>query len=350
MSLLEYANLTVPDVMKKKAKAFFSKDRFLEKVRKSGGVKRQGGTRVNIHRVKSGHSDHVELSSANYEIPLVKRPTISLMYGDWARYGKPMILPHIDLNRMQSKEEKKEYIDTIVDAALTGFENAALRRLYTGAASGMLGLSTLNGSTSTTGTSVGFENGALKFALPASQTGTYLSETRTVDSTDFEDNWYNQYKAHNGIGTDFLATAAEIKLTADSFADMGDGISVGMCSIADLVEIDDEVRAYGGGTAIHYTPDDLEKGKAHRVLTKAGGVEYSASRFLTASAVGVTQPVFLLNPDYAQWWVNADCDFKVTKFTDHLLHGNQDADVAFILTEVQFAITNLLVHGCTRDE
>ncbi len=344
MSLLEYANLTVPDVMKKKVNSFFNKDLFLEKVRSAGGVKRQGGTNVRINRIKSGHSDHVEINAGNMEVPLSKKPTISVMTGDWARYIKPIIIPHIDVNRMQSKEEKKDYVDKMVTAALTGFENAALRRLYNGTASGMLGFATLNG-TKTDGTSSGFVNGALQFLIPASQSGTYLNESRVVDATNFENLWYNQYKEHTGIDTDFLDVAAELKLTADSFADMGGGIACGVCSITDLVSIDSAVRESGQG--ISYTPDDLDKGKAHRVFTKVGGVEYYANRQMTAAAVGKVEPVYLLNPDFAEWWVNADCDFKVTKFTDHLEHGNQDADVAYIITEVQFAFTDLLVQACT---
>jgi hypothetical protein len=345
-TILEYLNMTVPDVVKKKSQAFFNEDQFFDKMRTSGKVKRMGGTEVRINRIKSGHSDHVEVNSLNIEVPLVKKPTISTMTGNWTRWIKPIIVPHIDINRMQSKDAKKTYIDDLTSAALTSFQNSAYRRLYAGTASGMLGLSTLNGG-NTSGTSSGFANGALQFSVPASQTSTYLNETRTVDSTNFEDNWFNQYVAHNGIGTDFLQTAAEIKITADGYADTGGGILCGVCSITEHVSIDDEVRAYGGGTAIHYTPDDLTAGKAHRVIVKAGGIEYYSNRFMTASAVGKIEPVYLLNPDYCEWWVNADEDFRVSKFTDHMEHGNQDADVAFIYVEAQFAITNLLTQGCT---
>lgn len=345
-TVLEYLNLTVPDVMKKKANSFYNKDPFLAMLRSKGKVKRSGGTEVRINRIKSGHSDHVEINELNMEIPLNRKPTISSMTGNWARYAKPMIFPHLDLSRMQSKEQKKDYIDTITTATMQGFENAAMRRLYTGSLNGMPGLSTLNGGNSS-GTSSGFVYGALQFAVPASQTNSYLNETRVVDTTNFENNWYNQYVAHNGIGTDFLQTVAEIKITADGFADEGGGIACGVCSITEHVAIDDEVRAYGGGTAIHYTPDDLEKGKAHRVIVKAGGVEYYSNRFITAAAIGKTEPVYLLNPDYCEWWVNEDLDFKTGKITDHTEHGNQDADVGFIFVEVQFAVNNLLVQGCT---
>ena len=347
MSMLEYLNLTVPDVVKKKVVSFENNDPLFAKLRSSGKVKRQGGSQVRINRVKSGHSDHVEINAVNIEIPLVKKPTVNAMTGDWARYAKPIIIPHLDINRMQSKEQKKDYVDTMTSAALGSFENSAMRRIYTGALNGMPGLGTLNGG-NTSGTSSGFANGALQFLVPGSQSGTYLNETRVVDTTNFEDNWFNQYVAHNGIGTDFLQTAAEIKITADGYSDKaGSGISMGVCSITEHVAIDDEVRAYGGGTAIHYTPADLDKGLAHRVLVKAGGIEYYSNRFITASAIGKTEPVYLLNPDFIAWWVNADADFMVTKFTDHLEHGNQDADVAFIITECQFAVENLLVQGCT---
>ena len=59
--------------------------------------------------------------------------------------------------------------------------------------------------------------------------------------------------------------------------------------------------------------------------------------------------VYLLNPNGIQYYVNANNDFRVSKFTDHLQHGNMDADVAYVFLEVQLAVQNLLIQACTCD-
>ena len=159
----------------------------------------------------------------------------------------------------------------------------------------------------------------------------------------------DRYVAHSGIGTDFLQTVEEIKITADSYAEDEEGISLGVLSIANHVALGEEVRSYPGGTnaaAITYTIDDLNKGRAHPTIHVAGGIQYYSNRWMGSHTK--TGACYLLNPNGCEWWVNAGNDFRTTKFTDHLETSNQDADVGYIILEVQLAVPNLLVNGCTN--
>ena len=110
MALLEYATLTVPDVVKKSVVSFYNRDPLLKALQSRMQVKRSGGTQVRVVRVKSGHSDVTEINETNLSVPLAKRETLSAMTGDWAKYIKPVILPHIDRDRMSSKEEVKRFV------------------------------------------------------------------------------------------------------------------------------------------------------------------------------------------------------------------------------------------------
>ena len=73
---------------------------------------------------------------------------------------------------------------------------------------------------------------------------------------------------------------------------------------------------------------------------------------MTAATLGVTggasiaAGVYMLNPNTIEYWVNANNDFRVTKFSDHLETSNVDADVGYIILEVQLAVTNLMANGC----
>ena len=236
---------------------------------------------------------------------------------------------------------------------MISLKNDVIRRLYIGNAStvGLAGLGTLNG-TQTNGTSSGLQNGALQFATPTAQAAgaaQYLNETRVLDAIDNVDNWYNQYVAHTGIGTDFLQTAEQIKITADTFTEDSEGISLGIMSIADQVALGAEVRSYPGGSngGIMYSVDDIKSGKAHPTVWMVGGVRYYSNRWMTAANVGKTGAAYLLNPNAIEYWVNANNDFRTTKFTDHLATSNQDADVGYIILESQFVVPNLLANGCT---
>lgn len=351
MGLLEFANFTVPDVVKKSIPSFYSQNPLLDAMRKRNKVIRSGGTNVRVPRIKSGHSDISELNGTNLEIPLAKKETFDFIFGDWARFVKPIILPHIDRDRMQSNEDKKRWVQDTTMAVMQSFQNAVARQMYVGDVSALTGFGTLNGFV--TGlTASGFENGALRFQTPTSQVGQlYMNLARTEDLVSDENNWYNQFGAHTGIGTDFLTTAEEVKMTADSYAQDTEGISIGLTSIANHIAIGDAVRIYGGnGNGIMYRPEDLERGMAQKSIHIVNGVKYYNSRFVTDARIdtsaGQTGLVYLLNPNGIQYYVNANNDFRVTKFTDHTMHGNMDADVAYVFLESQLAVHQLLIQGC----
>ena len=361
MALLEYTNFTVPDVVKKAVNSFYNNDPLLQALKSRGQVKRSGGSNVRMRRVLGRHSDVVEINATNMSVPLNKMETFGTLTGDWARYIKPIILPHIDRDRMQSKEDRATWVKDTTEAALSSLRNDVLRRLYIGdsTVSVLAGMGTLNGSSTVTGTSTGLEKGALEFTVPGTQSSTgntYLGQARTEDTTNYTDNWFNQYVDHGGIGVSFLKSAEEVKITADTYTDDAEGISIGVLSIADQILLGEEVRTYpGGGTAaaasaMVYTSDDLKSGKAHPTVWMANGVRYYSNRWMTdglmqGSGSG-TSHVYLLNPNTIEYWVNANNDFRVTKFTDHLQTSNQDADIGYIICEMQFVVSNLLANGC----
>ncbi len=103
-----------------------------------------------------------------------------------------------------------------------------------------------------------------------------------------------------------------------------------------------------------YTVDDITSGRANPTVHIVNGVQYHANRWMTAGAVtnsaasptAIQNPVYLLNPNTVQYWVNANNDFRVTKFTDHLETSNVDADVGYIIMEIQLAVTNPMANGC----
>ena len=355
MALLEYATLTVPDVVKKSVVSFYNRDPLLKAMQGRMQVKRSGGTNVRVVRVKSGHSDVTEINETNLSVPLAKRETLSAMTGDWAKYIKPIILPHIDRDRMSSKEEVKRFVQDESNAAMQALRNDVVRQMYLGSVTALAGLATLNGGR-TGGTSSGFANGALAWRTPLNQAAdgfSYLNETRVNDTTNFVDNWFNQFVAGE-VGTTFLPAAEEVKITADTFAEDEEGISIGVLGIADHVLLGDEVRTIGAtsGPQLMYTVNDITSGKANPTVHIVNGVQYHANRWMTAGSVtnqsgaAVSHPVYLLNPNTVEYWVNANNDFRVTKFSDHLETSNVDADVGYIILEAQLAMTNPMANGC----
>lgn len=352
MGLLEFTNFTVPDVVKKSIPSFYAKDPVLDAMRAKNKVIRSGGTNVRVPRIKSGHSEISEISASNIEIPLAKKETFDYIYGDWARYVKPIILPHLDRDRMQSNQDKKRWVQDTTQAVLQSFRNNVSRQLYCGDVAALSGLGSLNGFKTSLATS-GFESGALQFEVPGSQSGSYMNLARTQDTTNDEDNWYNQFKVHGGIaGGSYFTAVEEIKITADSYSEDDEGISIGVCPILTHVLIGDALRTYGGSGSIAgvvYRPDDLEAGKAHKTVHVAGGIKYFSNRFMTDNRISGTtgQFVYLLNPNGMQLWVNANNEFRVSKFSDHLQHGNMDADVGYVFLEIQFAVPSLVTQGCT---
>jgi hypothetical protein len=344
MGLLEYANRTVPDVVQKAVQSAQNNDPLLKELRSKNKVIRSGGTHVRIVRAKSRHSDIVEINGSNMAIPLNKIETLSSMTGDWARYAKPIIIPHIDRNRMSDKSEVKRMISDISTAAVTTAMNRVLKQIYIGNSTTLTGLGSLNGN-KTGLTSSGFQNGALQFVIPASQTGTYLNETRTVDTANDDNNWYNQGVQHGGLGTNSLKFFEQAKITADTYAMMG-VVNMGILSIADHVSVGDEVKATGSAAqGLHYTVEDIDKGRSVPTVWVVNGIRLYANRYMsTANMTPTVGAVYLLNTDTVEYWVNANEDWKVSEFKDLLQYGN-DADVAVMTAETQIAVTNLMANA-----
>ena len=373
MALLEYLNHTVPDVIPKSVQSFYYDDPLMKALVANGKVVRSGGSQVRFTRIKSGHSDITQIDASNISVSLSKRETFGTLTGDWGRYMKPVVIAHIDLDRMESKEQKKRYVQETVNAVVVSFRNAHCRRIYVGDTPTVSGrnavpmIGTLNGGTNadanTNGQANGFGNGAMMFATPAQQATagtTYLNQARLRDATNDEDNWHNQYVANTGIGTDFLDAAEEIKMRADSYSDGQGSVSLGILGHAEHVALGQEIRSVSqtSGVGLVYTPADLEAGRGHKVVHVAGGVRYYSNRWMTATtlanyAANTTPSTFagacyFLNPMTIEYWINAGHDFRVTKFTNHLEHGNQAANIAYVILESQFVVRELLCNGCTK--
>ena len=363
MALLEYANRTVPQLMKKSVHSFYASDPLLKKLLDANQVKRTGGSSIKLVRIKSGHSDLTEISTSNISVPLVKKETFGSLTGDFGRYIKPMIIPHVDRDRAASPEEAKRLVQDTVAAVMTDAKNRVMRQVYIGNESGLKALGSLNGGYNTaagftTGTSTGLERGAIEFRSPTDQetAGTsYLGQARLYDETNDEDNWHNQW-AEAVIGTNFIEQMEAVKLLADSYAEDADGITLGVCSNADLVAIGAEARAYPGGSsagAIVYTTADIEAGKVHRTLKIVNGVEFYGNRWASDTNMGFAADmgdgVYLLNPHGVEWWVNSQNNFRTTSFYDGLQTSNVDADIAYCILEVQLVVTNLMIQGATSD-
>lgn len=367
MGLLEYLNRTVPDLVANAVPSFYNDDPLLKEIRGAGKVKRSGGSNVRFTRIISGHSDFVEMNGANIAVPLAKKDTLGTFSGDWTRLIKPIIIPHVDMTRMQTPADKKRLVQDITDAVLQSAKNDVVRRIYTGdtatVAKGLAGLGSLNGgrtaAPNSSGTTSGFQRGAFEFDVPATQSATgntYMGLARTADTTNDENNWYNQFEAHSGFTTDFLKVCERQKMKADSYAPKGK-VSLLVVSIDDHVSIAEAIRSYpgSGASAVVYTPADLAAGKAHDPIHVFGGMKVVSNRFMTAARLGdysggsaINSAAYGINPEFMEWWVNDNNDFKVTSFHDGLETGNQDADIGYLILECQFAVPGLLFQFCTR--
>ncbi len=353
MSILEYANRTGPDFVKKAVMAGYNSDPVLKSVAAKQLVKRSGGTKVRIPIVVGKHSNTTEITPTNYVVDLSKGPTEDYLEGDWGSYKKPIILLHQDQKRFTDKADMKAWIQGQSRAAVESLKNDVLQQWYVGNTA-MRRIASMNGNFAT-GTSLGFERGALRYETPTAQAAgalSYLGRTRREDTVNNTDNWFNQYKAFTAIGTDALPAIQEVKILADSYAEEG-ALDMGFLSQRDLVSLDTEIRSSPGGggqAAVHYTVADIESGKVAKTVTMAAGIMFHANRFMTAANLGVTEAILMMNVvDSLEYWVNANEDFRVGRFVDMLETNGTDADVALIHLEIQIALRNLMVNGaCSR--
>jgi hypothetical protein len=351
MALAEYIAVTVPDVVKKRVPSFYHRDPYLGQLFKQGMVKRSGGPNVRFLRIKGGHTDTTEIDNANFTVNIVGDPIYSTMTGDWAKHIAPIVFKHTDRDRMNSPDQVKAWVKDTSEASMTRLHNRLMRQVYIGNVTKFRTIGTLNGNVTGLPTS-GLQNGALRFETKAAQVAagiTYLNETRVFETTgDQEDNFVNHFEAHNGLAVDGLDVIQRLKTEADTYSPEGE-ISVGIGSIFDCNALDQAVR-FGGGTGqpvLTYTPADVESGKAHRPITVVAGISFHSNRYITASTWG-TEAFMLLNPKSTEYWVNAGNDFKTLPPRDMLATAGIDADVGFIVIEVQVGCPGLLWNATTK--
>lgn len=356
MGITEYATRTTPDIVQKSVHSFFHKEELFKRMLERGKVKRSGGTKVQIPRIKSKHSNIQPVDAANLVIEPAKFETLSQLEGDWGWLAKPIMIPHPDKTRLQTPEAVKNHIQDMVTAAMDGFRMDFYKQAYGGGVTELDRVGTFNGTVSGLASS-GFERGAFEPDTPANQSSTgnsYLGEARTQDTTDDANNWYNQYAAHDGILGNALTKIEEVKALADSYASDGQ-VEVGIGSIANCVALAEAVRTYGAGVGgngnaalaagVVYTAQDVAAGKVNLPITKIAGVEFHGSRFMSDSDWSADNEVFYLcNPNTIEFWVNEDMYFKTTPFEDMSRFGKM-YDLAFIHLQVQLVVRELLANG-----
>lgn len=368
MAINEYLTLTLPQLVERYRFGFIDNDPFFKEIKAKRKVIRAGGTKVRIRRVIGRHSDISPLDATNFTIPIARVDTFTTMEGDWGKFGFPIVFPHHDRDRLPTPAERKRWIDATTRACIMDKMIGIKTRVITGALRGgnaTYGLiGTLNGSAAAAALAkTGFTNGALRFETPATQAAgatTYLELARSEDTTNDTNHWHNQYIAHNGIGVDFLETVEELKAFADDWDDpeegeLAGGISMGLLSIANWRKLSNEARTYpgtGGVAAVHYTVDDMLKGRTLPKVTMVGGVRYLPIRQMQTSSRadnmnGPTEPCLLINPGAVEYWINAGNDMKVGKSVNLWETQGTAADVSWGANETQFAVPNLQACACT---
>lgn len=349
MALLEYINRTVPDVIKKYEPMFYSDDPLFSDLSRKNKVVRSGGTEVRFTRTISGHSDIYAIDGTNHTVPAVKKQTFGQMTGNWGWYSKPVTLSHYDRDRLQSPDEKKRFVAETVQATIMDFRNKVQKQIYLGTEASLKNIGTLNGAV--TGlTASGFTAGALQFLAKASQSGTYLNVTRTVDTTNDTDHWYNQF-ADAAAGADAISVLSKLKRLADSFADEGEADMI-LCGFDTYEKLEEEILnggGAGGSGQAFYTPSDAAKG-VHPPITVVRGMRIYTNRWLDslAAAASVVDPFYGLNSSKIEWWVNAGKDFKFSGMRD-LGPIGQKVDYGTVDLEAQFVVRNLLTQFCAEN-
>ena len=354
MSFLEYATLTVTTLRTKYLQSFLDVDEAWKAIRAAGKKQPAYGPKFRFRRVKGTHSEASEITDTNLTVNLNRSNVFDYVEGDWPKIIQPIILPHPDRDRFENAAEAKQWVAQNTRAALAGMSINIRRRFYNGGGKTTFkGFCTLLGS-DTGGTRTGFQYGALMFATPAAQQAsaqTWLGLSRRIDTTNFVDNWYNQYKQHTGIGVDFIDSVREVKAFADSFTGDGDEtggeMNMGIMGISDHIKLSKEIRTTpGGGASLVYTVEDIKAGRVMPNVEIAAGVRFYSNRWMDPTVIGVTEPCYLITPESFEWWVWAKNDFRVTPFKDGLEVGNVDADFAFIITSFQMAPVEPLRNGC----
>ncbi len=350
MALLDFANMTVPKLLAKQVSTFYDHDALLSKIKAAGKMDLNGGSKIQITLVTQRGSDATQVTPTNLAVPLTRVPVTELIEFNYGRILIPVILPHLDLNRLD-QSGRRALVKITTEAVMTFHKMCLMRRIYSGEtltnnpAYKMIG--TLNGF-KTDGTQLGLSNGAIQFATPASQTGSYLTKTRVRDTTFYTNQWFNQGQAFTGI-TDMVKTIKNVANLCNLFSPTdSDKVSLIVCSTDTQQDLDNALMFSGGAGMpnIVYTAADAAAGRVLAPITQVAGIPVQSSRwFLDASYTGMVNPMLLLNPRTLQYNSNGGRDFKLGKFVNMLETNMVDADVAVCEAEVQFLNDYILGNG-----
>lgn len=357
MAILDFLNYANPTIIKKSVAGFYFKDPLLNEIMAKNKVIMSGGPYARFVRLKNRPSDPVEITATNMGTPLINVSISGECRADWAWYNMPLVFAHAERDRYTSKEEVARWVKDKTDACMIGFRTLVSTQLYVGTVYGKTGarildsIGTLNGNV-TDLQPTGITHGALRFQTPTAQAAAsipYLNVTRVEDTTQDENNWYNHFAQHGGIGVDFCDIVEQVKMEADTYAEGQGEISMGVMWTRNHSYMSRALRQYPGGggvTAITYTVDDVAKGRMIPGVFMWGGIKWYSNRKMTDTALSQTQPAYLLNPDTIEFWVNAKKHFAVGKTIDLSTTTLQEADAAVVRLECQFAMTNPVSNAC----
>lgn len=341
MALLEYTNLAVPKLLAKAVSTFYDHDALLSAIKAAGNMDLNGGTKIQMTLVTQRGADATQITPTNLTVPLTRIPVTELVEFNYGRLLIPIVIPHLDMNRLDDSG-RRNLVKITTEAVMTFHKMCLMLRIYSGATLtnnacyAMIG--TLNGF-NTSGTITGLTNGAVQFVTPASQTGTYLTKTRTRDTTWFTNNWFNQAIAFTGI-TDMVKTLKRVAQLANLYSPSdSDKVSMIVCSTDTQHDLDDAIQFSGGAGVpnIIYTAAEAASGRMLAPITQVAGMKVTSSRwFLDTYYTSTTNPMLLLNPKTLAYASNGGRDFKLGQFVDALKTNFTDADVAMIEAEVQF--------------
>lgn len=366
--ILGYFARATPLVVKEAFKSYVTHNPVMKKIYDAGRMKALVGTNVQIPFINARHSNATEISaSTNWQANSKWAPIHSTMTFDWGQYAVPMVIPQENEWRVQDAADFRAIVNDISAAVVALMMRDIFNHILLGeVAAGNSNINqfprigTLNGYKTGLASS-GLQAGALQFVAPASQTGTYMNRTRSYDTTDLVNNWYNQYATHSGIGADFFEKVEQIRLLTQQFSKPGGagkaantGINTGMVPLSMLSKISAALRTLPGtGTPqLMVTLAELEAGKGVPGVYVAGGVNFVGDYLwdlwgshANANLDPANEPCFLLDPSSMGFYVQKGHDFNIGPLTDMRRFG-QFVYMAWAMIALQFTVHNPMANGC----
>ena len=357
VSVIQTYNLILPVIQKQTLYNSVKTLPMFEEMKKANLIRMDGGDRARFPVIVDTPSDPTELSLSSTSVNISGRDIHTTVDVDWGTRAYPIIMRNEVLRRLQTKEQVSNYIKDYQTAMETGRRKGYYRQLLVGNMAGYTRYGTINGSV--TGLSaLGVENGALQFTTKALQFSggtTYLNRARNYDSTleSFaEDNHYNHYETHAGIGTNFIATCEKLKSEADQFGDgESDSVQNLLISQANLTGVMNEFRnTVGGNSSISYTTADVTSGKAFLPVHVIAGMKLQPTPVISLmeTATGLTEIGVGLNPMSFMQLINKGQDAQAHPVKDWMPDKGEDISVGFIIDSNQLACRSLCRNFVTR--